>query len=159
MKLSATACLKLLQCHCWHYLFEFDNILELNTYFCHLHTLSVLMWLFTFMLFFFQRYVRVYLSTCTCNIFFYKTRGRVFPEAEGYYHRAIFTVFILSFWQQLFIYLLNFFNSTVGLICINLLIDFDTFCKREECDARKNSISCHNIYLVIYSILFDVLLM
>ena len=75
------------------------------------------------------------------------------------YHRAIFTVFILSFWQQLFIYLLNFFNSTVGLICVNLLIDFDAFCKRAECDASKTSISCHNIYLVIYSILFDVLLM
>ena len=51
-----------------------------------------------------------------------------------YYHRTIITVFIfpkfpflfLSFWQKLFIYLLNFFNScdsqTVGLICVNLLI-------------------------------------
>ena len=76
-----------------------------------------------------------------------------------FYHRAIFTVFILSFWQQLFIYLLNFFNSTVGLICVNLLIDFDAFCKRAECDAPKTSISCHNIYVVIYSILFHVLLM
>ena len=75
------------------------------------------------------------------------------------YHRAIFTIFILSFWLQLFIYLLNFFNSTVGLICFNLLIDFDAFCKRTECDVPKTSISCHNIYLVIYSILFDVLLM
>ena len=75
------------------------------------------------------------------------------------YHRAIFTVFILSFWQQLFIYLLNFFNSTVGLIFVNLLIDFDASRKRAECDAPKTSISCHNIYLVIYSILFDVLLM
>ena len=58
-----------------------------------------------------------------------------------------------------------FFNyrdsQTVGLICFNLLhvIDFDPFCKRAECDAPKTSISCHNIYLVIYSILFDVFLM
>ena len=51
------------------------------------------------------------------------------------------------------------FNSTIGLICVNLLIDFDAFCKRAECDAPKTPISRHNIYLVIYSILFDVLLM
>ena len=69
---------------------------------------------------------------------------------------AIFSVFILSFWQQLFIYLLNFFNSTVGLICVNLLIDFDASSKRTKCDVPKTSISCHNIYLVIYSILFEV---
>ena len=53
---------------------------------------------------------------------------------------------ILSFWQQLFIYLFNFLNSTVGLICVNLLIDLDASCKRVECDAPKTSISCHNIY-------------
>ena len=75
------------------------------------------------------------------------------------YHRAIFTVFILSFWQQLFIYLLNLnlFNScdsqTVGLICFNLLIDFVASRKRAECDVPKTSISCHNIYLIISSIL------
>ena len=73
-----------------------------------------------------------------------------------YYHRAIFTVFILSFWQQLFIYLLNFLNSTVGLIYVNLLIDFEASCKLAECDAPKTSDSCHNICLVIYSILFEV---
>ena len=69
----------------------------------------------------------------------------------------IFTVFIPLFWQQLFIYLLHFINScdsqTVGLICVNISIDFDLFCcKRKKCDFPKTSISCH-IYLVFYSIL------
>ena len=68
-----------------------------------------------------------------------------------------FLLFLFSFCPKLFIYLLNYFNScdiqTDGLICVNLLIDFDA-----ECDVPKTSISWHNSYLVIYSILFDVLL-
>ena len=88
---------------------------------------------------------------------------RLFLCFSYIYHRANFTVFILSFWQQLFIYLLNLnlFNScdsqTVELICFNLIIDFDASRKRAECDVPKTSISCHNIYLIISSILFDVL--
>ena len=66
------------------------------------------------------------------------------------------------FEQKLFIYLLNFFHScdsqTVGLICVNLLIDFDASCKRTKCDVPKTSISRHNIYLVIYWIRVDVLM-
>lgn len=38
------------------------------------------------------------------------------------YHCAIFSVFILLFWQKLFVHLFNFFNScdfqTAGLICV-----------------------------------------
>ena len=60
-----------------------------------------------------------------------------------YYHRAISTVFILSFWQQLFIYLLNFLNSTVGLICVNLLIDFDAS------NANGQSVMSRRLQLVV----------
>ena len=81
--------------------------------------------------------------------------------------RDIITVWFFRFlfyhFDKLFIYLLNFLNSfdsqTVGLICVNLLIDFVASSKWAECDAPKASISCHNIYLVIYSIFFYVLLM
>ena len=45
---------------------------------------------------FFSNDMEVYTFLRVHVTFLYKTLGRVFPEAEGYYHRAIFTVFILS---------------------------------------------------------------
>ena len=35
-------------------------------------------------------------------------------------------------------------------INVNMLIDFNSSCKRLECDVPKTLITCHNIYLVIY---------
>ena len=70
----------------------------------------------------------------------------------------LFTIFIRSFWQQLFIYHFNVFHSCdskmVGL-SVNMLIDFDVSCKRTECDIPDFYLSQHLLrYLFRYLLKF-----